>query len=75
VRDCNQYQIDPPPAAVILEELRQRWHHGQTHLHADHDIPIDVRPDLRLSLDNYRTRCNRCHDAKTMREQHLSRAV
>jgi hypothetical protein len=27
-----------------------------------------VRPDLRLDLDNLRTRCNTCHSAKTMRE-------
>jgi hypothetical protein len=31
-------------------------------------VPIEQRPDLRLDLDNLRTRCDRCHLAKTMRE-------
>ena len=43
-----------------------------THLHADHQIPIEQRPDLRLDLDNLRTRCNRCHNAKSMREMRVS---
>jgi 5-methylcytosine-specific restriction endonuclease McrA len=37
-------------------------------LHADHQIPVVERPDLRLDLDNLRTRCDRCHRAKTVRE-------
>jgi len=37
-------------------------------LHADHQVPIRERPDLRLDLDNLRTRCDRCHLAKTKRE-------
>jgi hypothetical protein len=56
------------PAQQVLAELRERFHQGETHLHADHQIPIEERPDLRLNLDNMRTRCNSCHNAKTMRE-------
>jgi hypothetical protein len=65
VRDCRTYSLDTPPPALILEELRVRWHGNQRHLHGDHDIAIDQRPDLRLDLDNYKTRCNECHAAKT----------
>ena len=32
----------------MLDELRQRLKRGERHLHADHQIPITVRPDLRL---------------------------
>jgi hypothetical protein len=46
-----------------------QWSRGEKHLHGDHDTPIQDRPDLRFDLDNYRTRCNECHSAKTMREQ------
>jgi 5-methylcytosine-specific restriction endonuclease McrA len=69
VRDTRLYSLDAPPLAIILDELRRRWNANQRHLHADHNIPIEERPDLRLDLDNYRTRCNECHSAKTMREQ------
>ena len=51
-----------------MAELRERFSQGEKHLHADHQIPIEQRPDLRLSLDNLRTRCNRCYGGKTMRE-------
>jgi 5-methylcytosine-specific restriction endonuclease McrA len=37
-------------------------------LHCDHVIPIEDRPDLRLDLDNLATRCDRCHNARTMRQ-------
>jgi hypothetical protein len=72
VRDSTTYGLDAPPSSVILEELRRQWHQGKRHLHGDHDIPIQDRPDLRLDLDNYRTRCNECHSAKTMREQNTA---
>jgi hypothetical protein len=57
-----------PPSDRILEELRHAYALGRRHLHADHEIPIEVRPDLSDSLANYRTRCNECHNAKTARE-------
>lgn len=68
VRQCRAISIEDPPAELILEELRQRQQRNQQHLHADHEQSIELRPDLRTDLDNYRTRCNRCHSAKTLRE-------
>jgi 5-methylcytosine-specific restriction endonuclease McrA len=52
----------------VLDELRDRHNRGERHLHADHQIPVADRPDLRLDLDNLRTRCDGCHRAKTVRE-------
>src|SRR6202035_3298932 len=54
-----------PPTDLVLAELRHRHNRGERHLHADHQVPIERRPDLRLDLDNLRTRCDRCHQAKT----------
>jgi HNH endonuclease len=68
LRDCIAADIEEPPIHVMLAELTDRCNRGDKHLHADHEIPIEDRPDLRLDLDNYRTRCNECHAAKTMRE-------
>jgi 5-methylcytosine-specific restriction endonuclease McrA len=68
VRDFRQFELGPPPVEQVLAELRERFHQGETHLHADHQIPIERQPDLRLDLDNLRTRRNSCHNAKTMRE-------
>ncbi|HMF62991.1 MAG TPA: HNH endonuclease [Edaphobacter sp.] len=68
VRDARTYGLDEPPTSVILAELKERWTRGDVHLHGDHDVPVEERPDLRRDLDNYRTRCSRCHSAKTMRE-------
>jgi hypothetical protein len=52
----------------VLAELRDRHNRGERHLHADHDVPIAERSDLRLDLDNLRTRCDACHRGKTLRE-------
>jgi 5-methylcytosine-specific restriction endonuclease McrA len=52
----------------VLAELRDRHNRRERHLHADHQVPIEDRPDLRLDLDNLRTRCDGCHRAKTVRE-------
>jgi 5-methylcytosine-specific restriction enzyme A len=68
VNDFRQFELGAPPVEQVLAELRERFSRGEKHLHADHQIPIEKRPDLRLSLDNLRTRCNGCHSAKTMRE-------
>jgi hypothetical protein len=68
VTDFRQFELGPHPVAQVLAELRERFSQGEKHLHADHQVPIHARPDLRLSLDNLRTRFNACHGAKTMRE-------
>ena len=60
--------LEVPPAQEVLNELRRAFARGDRHLHADHQIPIADRPDLRLDLDNLRTRCDSCHRAKTVRE-------
>jgi 5-methylcytosine-specific restriction enzyme A len=69
VKECREVGLETPPTAVVLEELRRRFASNERHLHADHEIPIEVKPDLRLDLDNLRTRCNTCHAAKTRRER------
>lgn len=68
VEQCLNIGIEEPPLEIILDELRQRKNRNERHLHGEHDIPIEVRPDLRLDLENYKTRCSECHSAKTMRE-------
>jgi 5-methylcytosine-specific restriction protein A len=68
VLDFRQFDLGIPPTVKVLQELRERFHQGEKHLHADHQVPIEERPDLRLDLDNLRTRCNSCHNAKTMKE-------
>jgi 5-methylcytosine-specific restriction endonuclease McrA len=52
----------------VLDELRRRYTRGDRHLHADHILPIEEQPDLRLDLNNLATRCNTCHNARTMRQ-------
>jgi 5-methylcytosine-specific restriction enzyme A len=71
VADCRRFDLGNPPTDLVLAELRDRHNRGERHLHADHQIPIEERPDLRLDLDNLRTRCDRCHSAKTNRETAL----
>jgi 5-methylcytosine-specific restriction endonuclease McrA len=68
MRFYREVGLGVPPARRILAELRGAFARGERHLHADHVIPIRKEPDLRLSLDNLATRCDRCHRAKTARE-------
>jgi len=68
VADFRRFELGDPPTDRILAELRDRHNRKERHLHADHQIPISERPDLRLDLANLRTRCDGCHNAKTMRE-------
>lgn len=68
IRIWREVGLGLPPAKQVLEELRRAFARGERHLHADHQIPIDERPDLRLDLDNLKTRCDKCHRAKTARE-------
>jgi len=60
--------LHEPSTTQLLEQLRDAYSRGECHLHADHQIPIEQRPDLRLDLENMRTRCNICHDRKTATE-------
>jgi hypothetical protein len=66
---CTEYRIDPPNTDIILAELRLAYIRGERHLHADHIVPLEVRPALAHELSNYATRCNECHDIKTKRER------
>jgi 5-methylcytosine-specific restriction enzyme A len=68
VRVFREVGLGDPPAEKVLYELRAAFGRGDRHLHADHQLPIADRPDLRLDLDNLRTRCDGCHRAKTVRE-------
>jgi 5-methylcytosine-specific restriction endonuclease McrA len=68
VADCRRFELDDPPVGKVLDELRQRLNRGERHLHADHELPIAVRPDLRLVLTNLQTLCDRCHNRKTRLE-------
>jgi 5-methylcytosine-specific restriction protein A len=63
----RRLNLGPVPVERVLDELRRRYNRGDRHLHADHIIPIEERPDLRLALDNLATRCDHCHNARTMR--------
>jgi hypothetical protein len=72
VKDCREYGLDEPSVDVVLKELKLSYNRGERHLHGDHDLPIEQRPDLKSDLDNYRTRCNKCHAAKTMKEQNVT---
>ncbi len=60
VMEFRQFDLGLPRAEDVLAELKQRFSQGERHLHADHQIPIEKRPDLRLDLDNLRTRCDSC---------------
>jgi 5-methylcytosine-specific restriction enzyme A len=68
VADFRRFELGEPPTDRVLAELSDSHNRGERHLHADHQIPIAERPDLRLDLDNLRTRCDSCHRAKTQRE-------
>ena len=69
VADCRRFELGDPPVEKVLHELRARLNRGERHLHADHRVPIAVRPDLRLVLGNLQTLCDQCHNRKTRRER------
>ena len=55
---------EAPQTAAVLDELRARKVAGLRHLHGDHVLSIERRPDLRLDLGNIATRCDICHARK-----------
>jgi 5-methylcytosine-specific restriction protein A len=69
------HHMGPVPVDAVLDELRRRFNRGDRHLHADHIQTIEDRPDLRLDLDNLATRCDKCHNARTMRELNAGQLV
>jgi len=69
VRDCRLAGVDAPPVEVVLDELRRAKLAGERHLHMDHIIRIEDRPELRLDLSNVQTLCSLCHARKTMAER------
>jgi hypothetical protein len=54
--------------ADVLEELRRRKLANERHLHGDHILTVEERPDLRLDVSNVATRCNECHGRRTLRD-------
>src|SRR6202043_386238 len=58
VKQFREAGLDLPATDVIVEELRRAFARGERHLHADHQIPVVERSDLRLDLENLRTRCD-----------------
>lgn len=68
VRDFQLHELGEPPTEVTLAELRGRHNRHERHLHADHQLRIADRPDLRLSLENLATLCSSCHSSKSMKE-------
>lgn len=57
-----------PPVHPTLRYLAAEQQAKRRHLHVDHVITIEQRPDLRLVLSNLQTLCSSCHAAKTIRE-------
>lgn len=68
VKDFREAGVPAPSTDLILKQLGVAYARKEQHLHADHQVPIEDNPELALDLDNLRTRCNHCHNAKTARE-------
>lgn len=69
VADYRFVGLGMAPTDRVLEQLARNFNRGEKHLHADHILRIEDRPDLRLDLNNLQTLCNECHSRKTRREQ------
>jgi hypothetical protein len=59
--------------AVLLRDGYTCQHCGRAcgakrEAHADHVIPVTVRPDLRYEVDNGRCLCHGCHSRRTMND-------
>jgi hypothetical protein len=70
VRTFREAGMGTPSTERVLEALRVAYAAKERHLHADHHFPIEDKPELANVLDNYRTRCNVCHNRKTASEDH-----
>lgn len=57
--------LDLPPESVILEELAAAYRRNRNHLHADHILDVETRPDLADDVSNLQTLCRDCHAIKT----------
>lgn len=68
VSDFRLAGLPAPTPQIVLRHLSAAYARGERHLHADHQVPIEQREDLRLDLDNYQTLCNYCHSRKTANE-------
>lgn len=68
VKDFREAGLQAPSSEAVLRMLKIAFAKGERHLHADHQVPIDQAEELRLDLDNLKTRCNVCHATKTARE-------
>lgn len=68
VVECDDCGLPEPPTTVILATLVQAYKAKERHLHGDHIVAVDTRPDLAHLLSNYATRCDDCHRIKTARE-------
>ena len=49
----------------ILDSLRLAFGRGEKHLHAHHVVRVAEAPELRLTLENLKTKCSECHDRLT----------
>lgn len=64
-RKVREFYISHNP---LCEDCLDAGIVNAAHLEVDHVIPIAVRPDLRLSTENLRTRCRRHHTLKTLED-------
>lgn len=58
-----------PRTAAVLAFLRSERANHHPHLHADHVLTIEDRPDLKDSLDNMQVLCDSCHARKSQGER------
>ena len=68
IDECIEIGVPLPPTEIVLEHLRKAFNRGEQHLHCDHRLTVQERPDLRLSLGNLQTLCRSCHSKKSRQE-------
>jgi len=72
IAECIEVGVEFPPAEIVFEHLRKAFNRGEQHLHCDHRLTVEERPDLRLSLGNLQTLCASCHSKKTRAESSVA---